>query len=105
MTLHEQANDRNRTEEKSEPHTNESAEYVKRLKGERSANVVNGVLRSIIRKLDAITYPDRAADVNHFLAVSFSHPQWMVRRWVARFGAEETERLLAANNERPHLSL
>jgi 16S rRNA (cytosine967-C5)-methyltransferase len=34
-----------------------------------------------------------------------SHPLWMVRRWVARYGARETEELLNANNARPHLAL
>jgi 16S rRNA (cytosine967-C5)-methyltransferase len=29
----------------------------------------------------------------------------MVKRWLARFGLEETRKLLAANNERPCLSL
>ena len=39
------------------------------------------------------------------LAVYYSHPHWMVRRWVARFGVEETKRFLIAANERPPLSL
>jgi 16S rRNA (cytosine967-C5)-methyltransferase len=34
----------------------------------------------------------------------FSHPHWMVKRWFGRLGAEETEKLLIANNERPHLA-
>jgi len=39
------------------------------------------------------------------LAVYYSHPHWMVRRWVARFGVEETTKLLIAANERPSLTL
>lgn len=84
---------------------NESVEIVKRLKGERSANVVNGVLRSVIRRLDAITYPEQTGDISRYLAIMLSHPQWMVKRWVTRFGPEETTKLLEANNARPHLSL
>ncbi|MBC8145753.1 MAG: 16S rRNA (cytosine(967)-C(5))-methyltransferase RsmB, partial [bacterium] len=82
----------------------EAVEYVKRLKGERSASLVNAVLRSVIRKINAITYPDADGDPSHFLSVVYSHPQWMVRRWLARFGFEETRRLLEANNERPPVS-
>lgn len=37
------------------------------------------------------------------LAARWSHPEWLVARWVARFGVEETERLLAWNNTRPAL--
>lgn len=39
------------------------------------------------------------------LAVSWSHPDWLVKRWVQRFGAEGAERLLAANNRRPRHAL
>jgi 16S rRNA (cytosine967-C5)-methyltransferase len=32
------------------------------------------------------------------MALEYSHPRWLVARWVARWGAEETAALLAANN-------
>lgn len=90
------------------PHSaavNESVDLVKRLKGNRSAGIVNGVLRNIIRKIDAITWPQRDAVPVHYLSVMGSHPQWMVRRWIERFGAEETETLLQANNARPPVTI
>ena len=37
------------------------------------------------------------------LAAEYSHPEWLVTRWSERFGVEETERLLRANNTRPSL--
>lgn len=83
----------------------EAVEYVKRLKGERSASLVNAVLRSVIRKLNAITYPEADGDQTHFLSVVYSHPQWMVRRWIQRYGADATRALVEANNERPPVSL
>jgi 16S rRNA (cytosine967-C5)-methyltransferase len=39
------------------------------------------------------------------LAAIYSHPEWLVARWVARFGLDEAERLLAWNNTRPSLVL
>ena len=90
------------------PHSaavNESVEIVKRLKGEKSANVVNGVLRSVIRRIDAITYPEPNGDPARYLSIMFSHPLWMTRRWIQRYGAGQTEELMRANNARPHLSL
>lgn len=84
---------------------NESVEIVKRLKGERSASVVNGVLRSVIRRLDAITYPEQTSDISRYLSIMYSHPQWMVRRWLLRYNTEGTTALMKANNSRPHLSL
>jgi 16S rRNA (cytosine967-C5)-methyltransferase len=84
---------------------NESVELVKRLKGDRSGNLVNAVLRSIIRKINAITFPERDKDVSRYFAIVLSHPLWMVRRWLTQFSEEETEQLLLANNTRPPLSL
>jgi 16S rRNA (cytosine967-C5)-methyltransferase len=40
-----------------------------------------------------------------YLAVFYSHPHWMVKRWLDRYGREATERLLMANNERPGMAL
>ena len=90
------------------PHSaavNESVEIVKRLKGKRSAGIVNGVLRNIIRKIDAITWPDFEDNLVHYLSIMESHPQWMVRRWIDLLGPEETTRLVKANNLRPTTTL
>jgi 16S rRNA (cytosine967-C5)-methyltransferase len=90
------------------PHSaavNESVEFIKRLRGQKVADLVNGVLRNIVRNLENIRYPDANEDKIQHLAVVESHPSWMVKRWVARFGYDEAKKLLAANNERPDLTL
>jgi 16S rRNA (cytosine967-C5)-methyltransferase len=84
---------------------NEGVEFIKRIRGEKPAGLVNAVLRNIIRNIDGIRYPDPAEDQAQYMAVFFSHPLWMVKRWIARYGVEETTALLSANNERPHLSI
>jgi 16S rRNA (cytosine967-C5)-methyltransferase len=58
---------------------------------------VNGLLRGLDRKRNTIGQPDHADPVMR-LAIQYSHPLWLVRRWVARYGAEATETLLQANN-------
>ena len=40
----------------------------------------------------------RRPDPVDALALAGSHPRWLVARWVERFGADETRRLLEANN-------
>ena len=80
---------------------NESVEFVKKLQGEKSANLTNAVLRNIIRSRNGIRYPNREEDAVGYLSAYFSHPSWMVKRWVTRFGEEETEKLLIANNKKP----
>lgn len=84
---------------------NEAVEFIKRIRGDKPANLVNAVLRNIIRNLDGIRYPDPNEDIVQYLSVFYSHPAWVVKRWLARFGREETEKLLATNNEIPDLTL
>jgi 16S rRNA (cytosine967-C5)-methyltransferase len=39
------------------------------------------------------------------LAEHYSHPPWLVERWLERFGPEETEQLLRWNDSKPRLVL
>ncbi|MBP1657559.1 MAG: Ribosomal small subunit methyltransferase [Bacteroidetes bacterium] len=90
------------------PHSaavNEGVEFIKRIRGDKPAGLVNAVLRNIIRNMDGIRYPDPAEDLVQYMSVFYSHPHWMVKRWLERFGQEFTERLLMANNERPGMFL
>ena len=84
---------------------NEAVEFVKRIRGEKTGNMVNAVLRNILRTRDGIHYPNADNDPLQYLAVYHSHPIWMVRRWAARFQGEELVKFLTANNEIPGLTL
>ena len=84
---------------------NEAVKLAKIRGGPRTGGFVNGVLRNLMRQ------PDRpaAANANHgslaALAVEYSHPQWLVRRWLDQFGAAEACALMSANNQRTPLVL
>lgn len=84
---------------------NESVELVKRLKGDRHAGIVNGVLRNILRNLQNIRYPGKEENVALAHSILYAHPQWIVKRYLDRYGDAETEALLASNNHRPMLTL
>ena len=75
----------------------QTVELAKRRHGIGASKLVNAVLRRLDRERDALTLPTPSDPVDA-LALRHSHPRWLVARWVARWGAEETERLLAANN-------
>jgi 16S rRNA (cytosine967-C5)-methyltransferase len=66
---------------------------------------VNAVLRSLSRQKDRLTLPDPETDPTERIAVTESHPAWMVARWVRELGAAEAEALCRANNSRPGLTL
>jgi 16S rRNA (cytosine967-C5)-methyltransferase len=63
-----------------------------------TAGLVNAVLRRLPEALAEITFPDPSVDLVSALGVFESHPDWIVRRWLERYGREETEALLRANN-------
>jgi len=84
---------------------NEAVEFVKKLQGENSANLTNAVLRNIIRNKNGIRYPDREEDLVNYLSAYYSHPTWLVKRWLKRYGEEFTENLLKANNNKPKMYL
>jgi 16S rRNA (cytosine967-C5)-methyltransferase len=84
---------------------NEAVEFVKKLQGQKPADLTNAILRNIIRNKAGIRYPDPEEDLPGYLTAYYSHPSWMVKRYLGRFGRKGTEDLLAANNEKPYLTL
>jgi 16S rRNA (cytosine967-C5)-methyltransferase len=68
--------------------------------GEKESRFVNALLR---RMGGRAAPPAAQADPAGNLADRHSHPEWLVRRWVARWGVDQTERLLEWNNTRPSL--
>jgi 16S rRNA (cytosine967-C5)-methyltransferase len=84
---------------------NEVVEFVKKLQGQKPADLVNAVLRNIIRNKNSIRYPNPDEDPVGYLSAYYSHPSWMVKRYIERFGREDAEKLLMVNNEKPFLTL
>ncbi len=84
---------------------NEAVEFAKKLRGQNMANQVNAILRFAIRKLNTIDFPPIDEDPIKALSTIHSFPNWLVKRFVDRFGVYETEQLLTALNERPRLSI
>ncbi len=78
----------------------ESVELAKIYGHRGTAGLVNAVLRSILRGKDNIFYPDRSEDPIGYLSIVYSHPRWMVERWLGRYGLPDTELLCQANNTR-----
>lgn len=84
---------------------NEAVDFVKKLQGKKPADLTNAVLRNIIRNKNGIRYPDPAENKLSYFTAYHSHPSWMVKRWIARYGEPFTEELLMANNKKPSLHL
>ncbi len=69
------------------------------------AGFVNGLLRAAVRAGGHASLPDMENDPAAALAVEKSFPEWLVRRWLARWGAETTARLCDAVNRIPPITL
>ncbi|WP_150242441.1 RsmB/NOP family class I SAM-dependent RNA methyltransferase [Nocardiopsis quinghaiensis] len=99
------------------PHAAVSAtvDLARRAVGHHRGRFVNAVLRKVsARDLDgwvSVVAPDRAVDPSGYLSVAHSHPRWAVKELARALGERskdglvETERLLAAHNERPRVTL
>jgi 16S rRNA (cytosine967-C5)-methyltransferase len=84
---------------------NEAVELAKIHSGGKTAGFVNAVLRNFLRRqagTDQVALDDPSAKL---LAVAYSHPEWLVTRWLNEFGAESAKALMRANNERAPLVL
>lgn len=80
---------------------NESVNLAKKYGHQGIVKFVNGVLRNVERGKENITYPDLGqAPVQH-IAVKYSHPEWLVERWIKEFGVEQTILICTANNTNP----
>ena len=77
---------------------NETVDYVKREKGQATANFVNAMLRRFIREKDSGSFSKEEA-------LSRSFPAWLVKRWQSRFGDSDTAKLLSILNETPRFTL
>lgn len=75
----------------------QTVELAKQRHGMGASKLVNAVLRRLDRERDVLA-PPLPSDPVEALAIEQSHPRWLVARWVARWGADETRALLEANN-------
>lgn len=79
---------------------NEAVEIAKhRARHKGVSSTVNGILRSILR--DGIRPTETIEDEAIRLSIETSHPEWLVRRYIAAFGFDKTSDMLIENNLPP----
>jgi 16S rRNA (cytosine967-C5)-methyltransferase len=77
----------------------EAVEQAHQLTHRGGASFVNGVLRRIAREPRLDAWPVEEADPVRRLAIANSHPDFLVARWIERFGRERALALMEANNQ------
>ena len=70
-----------------------SVTLAREVSGERAAGFVNAILRRVAAQ-NPVVDPDAA-----------THPPWLLERWLARFGPDDTAGLVRWNDTRPRLAV
>jgi 16S rRNA (cytosine967-C5)-methyltransferase len=76
-----------------------------------AAGFVNAVLRSVLRQRHKLPLPPRPSNPADrdaalaYLGITHSHPDWLVARWLTRYGFDGAERWVQFNNAPPALTL
>ena len=77
----------------------EAVEIAKKRGHRGIASLVNGVLRSIQR--EGVPSFNDLKDPLEKIAVSTSHPLWLVRKWAEEFGVDQTKQMCEENLHAP----
>ena len=79
----------------------ESVGLCRELRKASAGPLVNAVLRRFLRNRPPAPHAGDARS----LSIRYSHPQWLVRRYLSRYGSESTRTILQRNNRPPLLHL
>lgn len=81
-----------------------TVELARAAGARKAAGLINAVLRASARAgPPADAFPSPETDLEGHFTHWHSHPRWLVRRWLARWGASGTEALLRHDNRIPAL--
>ena len=90
---------------------NDAVSLTRRAGKRSAAPLVNAVLRRVSRERGRLPLPARPDDIEDreavldYLAVTLSHPRWLVSRWLDRYGFDATEAWARFNNTPAPLTL
>jgi 16S rRNA (cytosine967-C5)-methyltransferase len=84
---------------------NEAVELAKSRSGAKAAGFTNAVLRNFIRRKKRSKIFNDEDNSVAALAVAYSHPEWLVEKWLTEFGRDAAKSLMQANNQKAPLVL
>ncbi len=89
------------------PHAtvNEYVNLARKKNTSKTGSLVNAILRNYLRDKNPPVPAKKFKYKETQLAVEYSYPEWLVKRWLNLWGAERTERHCQAMNQRPEFDL
>ncbi|QKG84680.1 16S rRNA (cytosine(967)-C(5))-methyltransferase RsmB [Kroppenstedtia pulmonis] len=82
----------------------ETVQMAKNRGHQGTASLVNGVLRSYLRREMEWKLPEKPETIREW-ALVYSHPKWLIKRFIHVYGEEEARQMLEAHNQPPKVSL
>lgn len=80
---------------------NEYVNLAKKMAGPGFGGRVNGMLRNYVRDAEKLK-PENSINIRaELIAIKYSFPEWLVKRWISIWGESETEELCEAMNALP----
>ncbi|HUJ79647.1 MAG TPA: 16S rRNA (cytosine(967)-C(5))-methyltransferase RsmB [Nitrospiria bacterium] len=83
----------------------QSVELAKARLGPKSAPLVNALLRNLSARRHDWAMPELLRQPVEHISINYSHPPWLVKRWLKRYGVQRTIALCRANNEPAPLTI
>ena len=84
---------------------NTSVEMAKSFTAPWTVKFVNALLRRAAREYKNVTFPDMEKGSVSALSINKSFPEWLIKRWLDRFGLQETTALCDAVNTIPPITV
>lgn len=73
---------------------NEAVKLAKKKGFHSLTGFVNGVLRNVSRSLDQIVLPEKEQDIQKYLSVKYSMPEWILELWKNSYSWDQIEEFL-----------
>lgn len=89
----------------------DAVDLTRGARKQSATGFVNAVLRSTLRNRHRLPLPSRPAEASDpgsaaaYLGITHSHPDWLVQRWLRRYGFHDAERWVRFNNDPAPLTI
>lgn len=84
---------------------NEAVKLVRKRGLSGLSGFVNGVLRTIARDRETISWPEERENPVQAFSIRYSMPEWIVSEWIQSYGLEQTREMLLALGEESKLTV
>lgn len=84
---------------------NESVNLTKKSKNCKYSNLVNAILRKIIRGTSNVYWPDINQQPAIYVSIYYSFPEWLIHRWIRRHGLDLCINICQIMNKKPGITI